>query len=342
MQQVALYYPTMQPPASSWLMRVLLYWDQVATIVPRNLQDEILQDPFTWKLHEAGLLVMIDPEQTVRDSGAYREIVEALQIMSNNLKLGGNPNKWSWERVHTDKFSEAMLGQLRSTNRIDRSARPNGWLRMERQTADIYMGLLAGTASAVHSRQNTDSSMVAVTDSRTSLQRLSAGGPRNERTRRYHLSVLDNVLPAPSKKVDPQEIRDFKDENNEALLRLRSWVEQRSIESNRLEGEELDEWLNFQRGDYDSAIEALSNDMRRRRWPTLTFTGFGTVLGSGLGVVGDTVSGADALSLGMLIGSGVLGLGAAGFDLIEKLREPSYDVHAPLAYAALAQRRWQK
>jgi hypothetical protein len=32
--QGALYFPLIRPAASPWLLRALLYWDQVATIVP--------------------------------------------------------------------------------------------------------------------------------------------------------------------------------------------------------------------------------------------------------------------------------------------------------------------
>lgn len=65
MSDIALYYPTMNVPESPWLMRTLLYWDQVASIVPESMQSEVSEHPFTRRLLDLGQLVLLDPSEAL-------------------------------------------------------------------------------------------------------------------------------------------------------------------------------------------------------------------------------------------------------------------------------------
>src|SRR4051794_1325037 len=58
--QGALYFPLISPPASAWLTRALLYWDQVGTIVPQSwVESPELLGAHTLELVQRGLLLQV-------------------------------------------------------------------------------------------------------------------------------------------------------------------------------------------------------------------------------------------------------------------------------------------
>lgn len=94
-KRTILYYPTISIPNSSWLRQALLYFDEVASIVPSDVN---------WS-HEVGkALVPLTPDiEYLQGEGAFRRIPPELLFMQEKED--------NWERAHklTDEFMELSI-----------------------------------------------------------------------------------------------------------------------------------------------------------------------------------------------------------------------------------------
>lgn len=222
------------------------------------------------------------------------------------------------------------LGYVRSSNL-------NDWLRVDNTIAGWYMSLLAGIIAGNYQRDNKNSVVRPVTGSAAELKSF-LDAPDNKATSGYLSRVIHDFLPSPLHPLDPEEIAHFKEAHGEELRRLRSWVDKKILEGSQYDDEQLSLWARGLKFEVEEEIVALSEAMKRRRWPKVTLVGVGGVVASGLSLANDAVTSMDVLSLGLTAGSSVIGLASAGMSLAELRRAPKYDQRAPLAYAALATR----
>jgi hypothetical protein len=336
MGDIALYYPTMNVPESPWLMRTLLYWDQVASIVPEAMQAEVSEHPFTHRLLNLGQLVLIDPSEALAKPGVEDDIHQALDIMGrlnphrseDAHLLSSNSGLRNEKMLYSVRLRLEELGYVRSSNLDD-------WLRVDNSIAGWYMGLLAGIIAGSYQRDNENSVVRPVTGSHAELNSF-LNVPNNKVASGYVCRVIHDVLPSPLRPLDPEEIAEFKEAHGEELRRLRNWVDKKILEGSQYEDEQLSIWARGLKFEVEEDIVALSEAMKRRRWPKVALVGVGGVVASGLSLVNDVVTSMDVLSLGLTAGSSVIGLASAGMSLAELRRAPKYDHRAPLAYAALA------
>lgn len=333
MRDIALYYPTMNVPSGSWLTQTLLYWDQVASIVPEAMQPELMKDPFTNRLVELGQLVMIDPSEALSKPGVEEKIHEAFGVLGElNLRTDEG------HRIDSQMRSEKMLYSIRS--RLERSGHAqssdglDSWIRVERGVAGWYMSLLAGVIAGNFEAENRDLVVRPVTQNETDLTEF-LGPITNKDAGRYLCKVIHEVLPSPQGSLDPVQIADFKNAHGDELRRLRNWIDKKILEGSQYEGEQLSLWTRTFRFEAAEEINALTEAMRRRRWPKIVLVGIGGIVASGLALANDLVTGIDGLSIGLTVGSSAFNLASAGMSLAELTNARTYDGRAPLAYAAL-------
>lgn len=338
MKDIALYYPTMSVPSGSWLTQTLLYWDQVASIVPEPMQNELMKDRFTNQLVDLGQLVMIDPSEALSKPGVEEKIHEAFGVLGKlNLRTGEG------QRIDSQMRSEKMLYSVRA--RLERSgyAQPSGeshsWIRVDRGVAAWYMSLLAGVIAGSFETANQDLVVRPVTQNETDLTDF-LGPVINGDPGRYVSNVIHEVLPSPQGTLDPVQIAKFKDAHGDELRRLRNWIDKKILEGSQFEGEQLSQWTRTFRFDAAEEISTLAEEMRRRRWPKIALVGIGGIVASSLSLANDLVTGIDALSIGLTVGSSAVGLATGGMGLAELVSAPTYNARAPLAYAAVAAKKF--
>src|SRR5690348_8532661 len=109
--QGALYFPFIGVPETAWWTRTLLYWDDVATIVPDSfLRMPDLHDPYTLELIQADLLYQASPHEAGESLGRnFRRFLNALPVREIDRRRQefalGNVT-----RVHSDKWLTYMGG----------------------------------------------------------------------------------------------------------------------------------------------------------------------------------------------------------------------------------------
>src|SRR4051794_9730950 len=109
--ETALYFPYINVPDEGWFNRVLLYWEQTATIVPREVAERssIISD-YMNKLRRAVLLEFVAPDSVLFErNGTFAPgFFAALEAR----KIKGSDSTELKSTVHVDKMGRQMLAQL--------------------------------------------------------------------------------------------------------------------------------------------------------------------------------------------------------------------------------------
>ncbi len=288
-KRTILYYPTISIPNSSWLRQALLYFDEVASIVPTDVY---------WS-HEVGkALVPLTPDiEYLQGEGAFRRIPPEFLFMQEKED--------NWERAHklTDEFTEAInsepfkrlldankdrhtfvklhKGKLEGTNfnlniieylsdknliKFDKQYPQYGgeWFLVEENTALLYMSLLAQALADV------DKELTITGTDRREYEHLvfDATSPHDG------FACLDtrflNVLPIPRDDAPFAHVLRFKRRRRDELLHFRQQIDalQRQL-STATEQREIKELLSQSRNSLEVGLNDLTQQLHDDRIPTI-------------------------------------------------------------------------
>lgn len=272
MKSRVLYFPYIRVPDSAWLTQLLLYWDQVSSIVPYDfIQNPESLGPYMQSLVREELVVQVIPGAHLHEipqfSDRFMTYVEGLgqeiDRRRDQFARGGIL------QVHIEKLGN--LGNALVHQRLAASGQ-YPWYDIERDTADDFMSYLAASLGQVES---VDSS--PVTDKSTYLRRLAlAGVPENTMERQLdtlRVEVLDQILPVPKHPVSPSEIRAFKERHHHDLRGFRLRVEREivdaaSVQDPALRARRLDLFFN----EAGASMEGIQEAMRGAGWETARTT----------------------------------------------------------------------
>lgn len=223
-----LYYPTISVPTSSWLRQALLYWDQVASIVPGDLDESAeFYTPDVQYLQSVDQFRPIDPHELFsHESGSVQRVrqfeEDFLAKLTSPLFAGylGERSHWLLDSaIHADKISCTMYEHLASLGLAREDSSMEDWYLFERKTALLYMSVLA-----VHLADLDVQSTVPGTDRR------DYEGFAYDASSREGYACLDirfgDVLPIPTDDVPLADIVGFKERHRDDLLGFRMEVQQ--------------------------------------------------------------------------------------------------------------------
>lgn len=226
MPQSILYYPKINISDSPWLRSVILYWDEVCSIVPYeeypNLSPELMY------LSERNQYRAIYPE----DHFSYAGASEITQIFMRRLRrfdpsYSKAPRQNRLDLIHTKKIYNPSLAtaihykklpariidQLLEADLI-RVISEDGWIQMDQSIIQLYMRTLAEYI-AKHQR-----GMVIGSDKSYKLNDVyRQTGARKDR--QMVTLLLNDCLPIPSMDVGFEYILDFKEKRKDDLTALR-------------------------------------------------------------------------------------------------------------------------
>jgi hypothetical protein len=333
--EIALYHPYMSVPTTDWLTRVVLYWDQVATIVPWSEQQNIAAlGPHMAELHELELLTFVTPEAT----RSLDTFLEGWEQISGLLRTPTEPIRWA--NVHDDKLTSEVVYRLRERSLARDSLRGWPWYEIEQRTAGLYMAYLAGVVSGERNAgSHGQDQMWPVTDSVNRIAEL--GNPSStfpERLRSLRFSTITEALPVPAGRVSFTELQQFKEDHSDDLIRLRHYLDGKLVGlSDLADNERRQVTMNALTAELRDQVATLSDQMKRN-WPRVVLTGIGGVVAGGLSTASAVATGGTALAIGLAIAGGATALAGQSDTLAGMLRTPTYDRLGPLVYAALAAR----
>ena len=230
MRNRVLYFPYIRVPRSRWLTQLLLYWDEVSSIVPYEyIQRPESLGPYMHALVREGLVVQVLPGAHIyrvpRFDSAFQAYLEGLgpEVEQRRRRFKGGATF----NVHVEKMRE--VSETLVALRLARQAR-YPWYEVEKDTADDFMSYLATILGRL---PEVDAS--PITDNAAYLRRLARSGVRKDAIENQldslRLTLLDAVLPVPDRVIAPSEIREFKTRHQRALGDFRRRVEREIIQA---------------------------------------------------------------------------------------------------------------
>lgn len=324
MSDRALYFPYINVPQSSWLTRVLLYWDGLGSIVPseyRHTPERLA--PHMRELVMSGLVEQIFPGPHVFQVPNFTEaFISYIDSRIPKHQLRQQRGAQPWVRIHIEKLGDVAheLVRLRLARPLDYP-----WYDTEPWVARSFMAYLTSVLGRLENI-NAD----PVTNDPISFLALGGNpGIRDSRNRRATARslILSEIFPLPGEPISIGELVLFKARYGHLAQRLRRRVESKCIEiasigHPAIRQEQADNVARELNDEIQAIVEAMKG-----MWAKVIFAGLIPLLGQGL----------DLLPNGGL--AGTLSLLGAVYSALDAARERRALLESPVAYAALFQRR---
>jgi hypothetical protein len=229
MKRNILYYPTIDIPQNNWLRHALLYWDEVSSIIPENL-DSRISPHIDYLIHEEEFR-SIRPESFFRnekhcdlwndfEKDLYKiissdEFQTKLKLDYPSGRYNIHENNTGIGNIYHSKTLDMLLLRLQRENLVKINNEDREWLLFEKNTALVYMSLLAKYLAEIdgeHTVIGTDN----LEYEKMNFRRVNS----NEGFPTLNLS-LDYILPTPADNVPFEKIIDFKRKRKDNLLKFR-------------------------------------------------------------------------------------------------------------------------
>ncbi len=212
-----LYFPYIHVPEDEWTTKSVLYWDEVASIIPSTLfYDVKQQETVTSELLKADFLKTVYPDRFIYDRNKFQtEILEFINSddfgIDERIENFGRGNKGPmyWIKFNIDLFQE--LGKIGLAEKRD-----NESFLVESHTANYLMFELANMVSI--SGEYTLSTDEIEYGNIDFIKELSFS--KDE----VRANLLEEILPYPVN-PDYKKLIDFKVKYHDDLLKFRRKIE---------------------------------------------------------------------------------------------------------------------
>jgi hypothetical protein len=250
LKRTILYYPYISVPGD-WLKKSLLYWDEIGSIIPRHYvgrsitpEMEFLKREEIFRHFEPSDLMSSPMEITrefhnefksVVNSSRFNKIIRGSYLRRRNHKqrrhsrndeaIPSNFLRANATPIHFDKISHGLLNFLDKRNLAipqpnrelmsEYSDNPGDWFLMEKNTAGLYMSLLAKYLAEIDTNAT-----VPGTDSED-YHRLNFDSKDNQDAFYCYSTTLHDLLPAPRDTVSIEDLLEYKNRRIDELYLLR-------------------------------------------------------------------------------------------------------------------------
>lgn len=224
MNNKVLYYPEINIPQDQWLYKSILYWDEVAAIIPRAYGEEQILTKFSRDLLKNNLLVPIRPFSNYDDRIDFVNFFISLLHNTKLLNLDEKREDFKNKKVckiHFNKFHYSLYQSLIDL-KLARYNWPSHWLIVERETGKLLMTYLANVLAK-------SKGYVISTDNRNILKTNLQKFIFDERILTIRESILKDILPFPLN-VSVRKIAKFKEKYYDDLKSFRFSIEKLVLE----------------------------------------------------------------------------------------------------------------
>lgn len=229
-----LYCPYINLPETNWTVRVLLYYDEVGSIVPQQYfyaPEEY--NPYMRNLIQEGLVNPINPIEVLdnwdRINTPFLDYMKTAEFdLSRRIKTFDRGDthrihrdkfmKSGWN-IHSDKFGGAILYELQHAGLAINNR--NGWYTVERKTANELMTYL--TTIVAHKIKYMPTSDELTADFTFKSQNQQVVSQINKYNFKRQI-LLTKIIPFPQE-IDINKLRRFKDKHADLLKRFRNKAE---------------------------------------------------------------------------------------------------------------------
>lgn len=234
-EKTILYYPSIKIKDGTWLRNAILYWDNVASIVPNSDYDESNSIEVEY-LRSIGIYTPIYPMEMTNNQELcdlfVGEVKEKLRncrkqphkendcekgiVRIHNDKMAIKERKM----LHMDKTPLSILDFLREEGLVHNNG-DGSWLNMEARDADIYMALLAKYLAKTHGNTEIGTDCAG----KFYYPYTNVRAKQNMESQLYLDVFLQDILPVPSMDVAIQDIVEFRMQHPYELRCFRRRIE---------------------------------------------------------------------------------------------------------------------
>ena len=239
MAQTILYYPKINIQDGTWLRSAILYWDEVASIVPYE-EYEYFSSELLY-LQSLGVYSAIYPQDLFTSEFVEdfcKSVVKRINAYDNRLYASNaGENRCGQVRIHKNKIYAPALHDLIHYEKLPQNLlkyfkdkrfvndyNTGGWMEIDSKIAQIYMRTLAE-----YSIKCSDKDIVLGTDTSTCNQEIYSNARKQPQTQCCKINI-EKCLPQPSMDVSYEDILDFKAKRKDELYAFRAKI--RELETN--------------------------------------------------------------------------------------------------------------
>lgn len=329
-----LYYPYIAVPNTKWLTHALLYWDEVASIVPSDYFNRPeLHDPHMLELVRSNLVRQLPPlDEMGAPAGFENGFIEIVEEFLRNTTADERRAGKRFVRIHSEKMFYRIYTELCNRGIARKSDGP--WYEVEERISLCFMLYLA---AYVGKRDN----YTPITDRRIPLvhpvpyykDRAIINVDQMQRRRRNRTIVLHGLLPVPKGNISLEGIVKFREKYGTQLKKFRSEIEVFLLDLETYPTYQVDERIMHFVNSKSIEIEELTRKMDESWGLTwLDIIKATSILSSFIQTVADNT----ALSYTNAASSAITGV----HDLIKGKGKGTGEIlNKPFAYAALYQRK---
>lgn len=322
MRDNALYFPYINIPESPWLIRTLLYWDKMCSIVPYDyIANPGLLTPEMRNLVSAELVEQIMPGQYVFEIPNFEEPFLRYVEQWMTKRDGNFGAKFS--SVHVEKLGNLEYG-LRNLNIIDNIEYP--WFKLPTPIANAFMAYLASVLGKLP-----DINATPLTDTEERGRILRTG-----RRTKFRRILLSKILPVPedTSAINIDSIIEFNQNYGNRASKFRERIEYECIGLANIENQEDQyEQATYVAKKMEAEVSEIEEAMKSR-WSKVSFATMVPLLGAGA-----ASAAVDFYTQPTAATGAVLSLGAAVYQAFGAEADFSEMLERPLAYVALAKNK---
>lgn len=271
--RTAVYYPyfTISTP---YLKQMLLYWDEVASIIPEIAEDNKpdIYSPEMEYLKSQSIFKPIRPEEFLLNPINYDQKkqlrTEFRSILDSISSLPESPfNTGSMTPFHKGKKYAEFDTDIQERLLLLSLSNPAGYDLINQHIGYIYMSLLAKYIS-----NDTPNYVVPITDIKSSRDLIYFSERGMQKTAFINL-VIKDILPLPTDDIAIDDILQFKKRRQEELTRFRQCIDDLSVKiSSSSSKEELRHTITTSKEAIEVGIYDLQRTLKESRISFLTGT----------------------------------------------------------------------
>lgn len=326
-----LYFPFIKVPQSEWFNRVLLYWDQVGSIVPFEFysKTENLGKHMT-KLIDADLVNQIPPSAYIYNINNFES--SFISLIDNDIVIKAfveSPHTiQAFSKIHIEKMGD-IADELVNRNLAKRTEEYS-WYDVEEYTAKIFMTYLASVLGSLPKIN-----MIPISDSIASFSHftnITTPVFKDELViNELRLPLLSELLPAPSSIPEVNQLVKFKEKYSTQLISFRTQIEKFLKLAVEIKDEDsLVLHINNFTKDVKGEINEIEAKMKEYSWDNI-------ILGNLCGIASAALPGAVSAYTGDIAtaATAIPGLLNAIYNVVKSYPNRTELLNRPFAYSAL-------
>lgn len=246
-----LYYPSISIPNDSWIRRVLLYSDKIASIVPYDMKNHLNYN--LEYLISNNEYRSLSPEEFFGEFENVRNFEDEVkdyfssEIFKKMLEKESNRNK---SLIFESKFTNEIKFFFESMNYYDQVIESE-WKETPKIVGDTYLAILAKHMGDFYSYIPTTNSV--------KNQNLAFKNNNLPREKVGELRLLES-LPTPSKDIPIIQIIDFKNKRKQELLKFKEILRENLEKISKIDNEEeLSQYIHI----FKEKLQIEVNDIKQ-------------------------------------------------------------------------------